>query len=53
MKQQKQQAKDDQKAREVVAEALRRPRYEVSPLKDAEGQIIEHVPTKIKITVTA
>jgi methylenetetrahydrofolate reductase (NADPH) len=53
MKQQKRQAKGDRKAREVVAEALRRPRYEVIPLKDAEGQIIEHVPTEIKLTVTA
>jgi methylenetetrahydrofolate reductase (NADPH) len=48
-----QQTKDDQKAREVVAEALRRPRYEVIPLKGAEEQVAEHVPKEIKLTVTA
>ena len=49
----KQEAKDNQEAREMVAEALRRPRYEVIPLQGAEEQIIEHVPKAIKLTVTA
>lgn len=45
--------KDDRKAREAVAEALRRPRYEVIPLRGAEEQVVEHVPREIKLTVTA
>jgi methylenetetrahydrofolate reductase (NADPH) len=45
--------KDNQKAREVVAEALRRPRYEVIPLRGAEEQVVEHAPKEIKLTVTA
>jgi methylenetetrahydrofolate reductase (NADPH) len=49
----KQEAKDNQEAREMVAEALRRPRYEVIPLQGAEEQIVEHVPREIKLTVTA
>jgi methylenetetrahydrofolate reductase (NADPH) len=49
----KQETKDNQKAREVVTEALRRPRYEVIPLQGTEEQIIEHVPKEIKLTVTA
>jgi methylenetetrahydrofolate reductase (NADPH) len=49
----KQETKDNRKAREVVAEALRRPRYEVIPLQGAEEQIVEHVPKEIKLTVTA
>jgi methylenetetrahydrofolate reductase (NADPH) len=49
----KQETKDNRKAREVVAEALRRPRYEVIPLQGAEKQIVEHVPKEIKLTVTA
>jgi methylenetetrahydrofolate reductase (NADPH) len=49
----KQQTKDDQKTREVVAEALRRPRYEVIPLQGAEEQVVEHVPKDVKVTVTA
>jgi methylenetetrahydrofolate reductase (NADPH) len=49
----KQQTRDDQKAREVVAEALRRPRYEVIPLRGAEEQAVEHVPKEVKLTVTA
>jgi methylenetetrahydrofolate reductase (NADPH) len=49
----KQQTRDDQKAREAVAEALRRPRYEVIPLRGAEEQAVEHVPKEVKLTVTA
>lgn len=45
--------KDDRKAREAVAEALRRPRYEVIPLPGVEEQVVEHVPKEIKLTVTA
>ena len=41
------------KARELVAEALRRPRYEVIPLQGTEEQVVEHVPRDIKLTVTA
>ena len=49
----KQQIKDDNKTREMVAEALRRPRYEVIPLQGAEEQVVEHVPKDVKVTVTA
>ena len=49
----KQQTKDDQKAREVIAEALRRPRYEVIPLQGVDEEVVEHVPKDVKITVTA
>jgi methylenetetrahydrofolate reductase (NADPH) len=49
----KQQTQDDKKSREMVAEALRRPRYEVIPLQGAEEQIVEHVPKDVKVTVTA
>ena len=49
----KQQIKDDKKTREMVAEALRRPRYEVIPLQGAEEQVVEHVPKDVKVTVTA
>jgi len=49
----KQQTKDDKKTREMVAEALRRPRYEVIPLQGAEEQVVEHVPKDVKVTVTA
>jgi len=45
--------KDNRQAREAVAEALRRPRYEVIPLRGIEEQVVEHVPTEIKLTVTA
>jgi methylenetetrahydrofolate reductase (NADH) len=37
----------------MVAEALRRPRYEVIPLRGAEEQAVEHVPKEVKLTVTA
>ncbi len=49
----KQRTTGDQEAREAVAEALRRPRYEVIPLRRAEEQVLEHVPKHIKLTVTA
>jgi methylenetetrahydrofolate reductase (NADPH) len=48
-----QRTKDNREAREAVAEALRRPRYEVIPLRGAEEQIVEHVPKDVKLTVTA
>ncbi len=44
---------DKQGAREAVAEALRRPRYEVIPLQGIEEQVVEHVPKDIRLTVTA
>ena len=37
----------------ALAEALRRPRYEVIPLPGIEEQVVEHVPKHIKLTVTA
>ncbi len=40
-------------AREMVVEALRRPRYEVIPLQGVEEQVVEHVPKDLKVTVTA
>lgn len=45
--------KDNEKAREAVVEALRRPRYEVIPLPGVREQIVEHVPKDIRLTVTA
>ena len=48
-----QQTKDDQKVREAVAEALRRPRYEVLPLRGTGEQVVQHVPKDVKLTVTA
>ncbi|HEV2094284.1 MAG TPA: methylenetetrahydrofolate reductase, partial [Rubrobacter sp.] len=48
-----QRTKDNGKAREAVAEALRRPRYEVIPLQGTEEQVVDHVPKDIKLTVTA
>ncbi len=40
-------------AREMLVEALRRPRYEVIPLQGVEEQVVEHVPKDLKVTVTA
>ena len=48
-----QRTKDNGKATEAVAEALRRPRYEVIPLQGTEEQVVEYVPKDIKLTVTA
>jgi methylenetetrahydrofolate reductase (NADPH) len=48
-----QETRDSQKAREVVVEALRRPRYEVIPLQGTDEQVVEHVPKDVKLTVTA
>jgi methylenetetrahydrofolate reductase (NADPH) len=48
-----QETEDNKKAREMVAEALRRPRYEVIPLQGTEEQVVEHVPKEIKLTLTA
>lgn len=42
-----------QKTGETLAEALRRPRYEVIPLAGAEESVVEHVPKEIEVTVTA
>jgi methylenetetrahydrofolate reductase (NADPH) len=39
--------------KDALIEALRRPRYEVIPLKGTEEQVVEHVPKDIKLTVTA
>ena len=41
-----------QETKDALIEALRRPRYEVIPLRGAEEQVVEHVPKDIKITVT-
>jgi methylenetetrahydrofolate reductase (NADPH) len=49
----KQDVEDNQEAKQAVAEALRRPRYEVIPLQGAEEQVVEHVPVDMKLTVTA
>jgi methylenetetrahydrofolate reductase (NADH) len=49
----KQEIKGNQKAREVIAAALRRPRYEVIPVRAVDEQVVEHVPKDIKLTVTA
>jgi methylenetetrahydrofolate reductase (NADPH) len=38
---------------QALADALRRPRFEVLPLDGIEGQVIEHLPTDVKVTVTA
>jgi methylenetetrahydrofolate reductase (NADPH) len=37
---------------QVLAELLTHPRYEVIPLDGAEGAVLEHVPTEVKVTVT-
>ena len=44
---------NEQEVRGTLAEALRRPRYEVIPLRGVEEAIVEHVPKSIKLTVTA
>ncbi len=49
----KQGTRENEYAREKVAEALRRPRYEVIPLRGAEEQVVRHAPKDVKITVTA
>src|SRR3712207_7093704 len=43
----------EREVRDALAEALRRPRYEVIPLGGVEEAIVEHVPKGIKLTVTA
>jgi methylenetetrahydrofolate reductase (NADPH) len=40
-------------SRPALAEALQRPRYEVIPLDGIAEKVTAHVPTEIKITVTA
>jgi methylenetetrahydrofolate reductase (NADPH) len=37
----------------TLAEALRRPRYELIPLGGVEEAVVEHVPKDVKLTVTA
>jgi methylenetetrahydrofolate reductase (NADPH) len=49
----KQDVEGNREAKQTVAEALRRPRYEVIPLQGAEEQVVEHVPKDVKVTVTA
>lgn len=40
-------------SRQALVEALRRPRYEVTPMEGVEEQVTEHVPKNVKLTVTA
>lgn len=40
-------------SRAAVLELLRRPRYEVIPVAGIEHEVVEHVPTDVKLTVTA
>ncbi len=49
----KQEIKDNREALEVLAEALRRPRYEVIPVRGADELVVGHVPKDVKLTVTA
>jgi methylenetetrahydrofolate reductase (NADPH) len=49
----KQGTEENRDARQVVTDALRRPRYEVIPLQGMEDQVVEHVPKDVKVTVTA
>jgi methylenetetrahydrofolate reductase (NADPH) len=42
----------DAQARRAVGQALRRPRYEVIPVRGAEEQVLAHVPRSVKVTVT-
>src|SRR3712207_7927453 len=44
---------NDQEVGGTLVEALRRPRYEVIPLRGVEEATVEHVPKSIKLTVTA
>jgi methylenetetrahydrofolate reductase (NADPH) len=37
----------------ALAELLRRPRYEILPLEGIEEQVVAHVPTSARVTVTA
>jgi methylenetetrahydrofolate reductase (NADPH) len=43
----------EQEVGDTIAEALRRPRYEMIPLRGVEEAVVEHVPKSIKLTVTA
>ena len=49
----KQGTEENRDARQVVTDALRRPRYEVIPLQGVEDQVVEHVPKDVRVTVTA
>jgi methylenetetrahydrofolate reductase (NADPH) len=42
-----------EESKHALAEALRRPRYEVIPLGGVEEAVVDHVPKSIKLTVTA
>jgi methylenetetrahydrofolate reductase (NADPH) len=44
---------ETQETENPLAEALRRPRYEVLPLQGVEEAVVEHVSRDIKLTVTA
>jgi methylenetetrahydrofolate reductase (NADPH) len=44
---------DNDRARRAIGDVLRRPRYEVLPLEGIEEAVLAHVPTAVKITVTA
>jgi len=37
----------------TVSELLRNSRFEILPLDGIEGQVREHLPTDVKVTVTA
>ena len=49
----KQDTEENKDARQAITEALRRPRYEVIPLKGVEEHVAEYVPKDVKVTVTA
>jgi methylenetetrahydrofolate reductase (NADPH) len=44
---------DDATARRAVVEVLRHPRYEVLSLDGIEDAVVAHVPTTVKVTITA
>jgi methylenetetrahydrofolate reductase (NADPH) len=44
---------DSREARRSLADRLRHPRFEILPLDGIEEQVREHVPTDVKVTVTA
>src|SRR5205085_12017166 len=39
--------------RDALARLLRRPRYEVFPVEGIADEVVAHVPTEIKVTVTS
>jgi methylenetetrahydrofolate reductase (NADPH) len=48
-----QRAADSREARRSLADRLRHPRFEILPLDGIEDEVREHVPTDVKVTVTA